>query len=46
MSTHLKFKLGSKVSNIIWYITNTEIDHISILTKHPNDNKHELYILF
>ena len=38
----LKFKLGSKVSNIIWYFTNTEKDHISILIKHPNDNKHEL----
>ena len=42
----LKFKLGSKVSNIIWYFTNTEKDHISILIKHPNDNKHELYVFF
>ena len=55
MSTHfnidvstiiLKLKLGSKVSNIIWHITNTEKDQISSLTKHPNDNKHELYVLF
>ena len=43
MSTHfkidvstknLKLKLGNKVSNIIWYSTNTEKDHISILAKH------------
>ena len=55
MSTHfkidvstinLKLKLGNKVSNIIWYITNTEKDHISILAKHPNDDKRELYIFF
>ena len=55
MSTHfkidvstinLKLKLGNKVSNIIWYITNTEKDHISKLAKHPNDNKHELYVFF
>ena len=55
MSTHfkievctknLKVKLGSKVSNILWYITNTEEDHISILAKHPNDDKHELYVFF
>ena len=55
MSTHfkidvstinLKLKLGNKVSNIIWYITNTEKDQISILAKHPNDNKHELYFFF
>ena len=50
MSTHfkidvstinLKLKLGNKVSNIIWYITNTEKDHIVILAKHPNDDKHD-----
>ena len=55
MSTHfkievstinLKLKLGNKVSNIIWYITNTGKNHISILAKHFNDNKHELYVLF
>ena len=55
MSTHfkidvstinLKLKLGNKVSNIIWYITNTEKNHISILAKHPNEDKHELYVFF
>ena len=55
MSTHFKMdistinfklKLGNKVSNIIWYITNTEKDHNSILAKHPNDNKRELYVFF
>ena len=55
MSTHfkidvstinLKLKLGNKVSNIIWYITNTVRDHISILAKHPNNDKHELYNFF
>ena len=55
MSTHfkidvstinLKLKLGNKVSNIIWYITNTEKKHISILAKHPNEDKHELYVFF
>ena len=55
MSTHfkidvstinLKLKLGNKVSNIKWYITNNDKDHIGILAKHPNDNKHELYVLF
>ena len=56
MSTHfkidvstinLKLKLGNKVSNIIWYITNTEKNHISILAKqHPNDDRHELYVFF
>ena len=55
MSTHfkidvstinLKLKLGNKVSTIIWYITNTEKDHISILAEHPNDDKHELYVSF
>ena len=48
MSTHfkidvstinLKLKLGNKVSN-------TEKDHISILAKHPSDDKHELYVFF
>ena len=43
---NLKLKLGKKVSKIIWYITNTEKDHISILAKNPNDNKHELYVFF
>ena len=43
---NLKLKLGKKVPNIIWYITNTEKDHISILAKHPYDNKHELYVFF
>ena len=43
---NLKLKLGNKVSNILWYITNTEKDHISILAKHPNDDKHELYVFF
>ena len=43
---YLIFKLGNKVSNNIWYITNTEKDHISILAKHPNDDKHELYVFF
>ena len=43
---NLKLKLGNKVSNTIWYITNTEKDHTSILTKHPNDDKHELYVFF
>ena len=55
MSTHFKFddstlnlklKLGNKVSNIIWYITNTEKDRISILAKNPNDNKHEIHVFF
>ena len=55
MSTHfeidvstinLKLKLGNKVSNVICYITNTEKDHISILAKHPDDNKHEIYVFF
>ena len=55
MSTHfkidvstinLKLKLGNEVSNIIWYITNTEKNHISILAKHPNEDKHELYVFF
>ena len=55
MSTHfkievstinLKLKLGSKVSNIIWYITYTEKDHTSIVAKHLNDDKHELYVFF
>ena len=55
MSTHfkidvstknLKLKLGNKVSNIIRYITNTEKDHINILAKHPNNDKHELYVFF
>ena len=36
----LKLNLGRKVPNIIWFITKTEKDHISILIKHPNDNKH------
>ena len=45
-TTNLKLKLGNKVSNIIWYITNTEKDHISLLAKHPNDDKHELYVFF
>ena len=43
---NLIFKLGNKVSNNIWYITNTEKDHISILAKHPNDDKHELYVFY
>ena len=55
MSTHfkidvstknLKLKLGNKVSDIIWYITNTEKDHTIILAKHPYDDKHELYVFF
>ena len=55
MSTHFKIdvstinlelKLRNKVSNIIWYITNTEKNHISILAKHPNEDKHELYDFF
>ena len=55
MSTHfktdvstinLKLKLGSKVSNIISYITYNEKDHNSILAKHPNDKKHESHLLF
>ena len=55
MSTHfkidvstinLKLKLGNKVSNIIWYITNTVEDHISILAKHANGDKHEIYVFF
>ena len=55
MSTHfkidvstknLKLKLGSKVCNIIWYITNTEKNSISILAKHPKEDKHELYVFF
>ena len=45
-TTNFKLKLGNKVSNIIWHITNTEKDQISILAKHPNDNKHELYVFF
>ena len=43
---NLKLKLGNRVSKIIWYITNTEKDHISILAVHPNDDKHELYVFF
>ena len=55
MSTHfkidvstinLKLKLGNKVSNIIWYVTNTKKDHIRKLAKHLNDDKHELYVFF
>ena len=55
MSTHfkidvstinLKLKLGNKVSNIIWYITNTKKNHISILEKQPNEDKDELYVFF
>ena len=55
MSTHfkidvstinLKLKLGNKVSNIIWYITNTEEDHISILANTLKTKKHELYVFF
>ena len=55
MSTHsrngirtlkLLFKLGSKVSNIIWHITETGNDQITIISKHPKDEKDEIYVLF
>ena len=33
----LSFKLGSKVFNIIWHITDTGNDQNTILSKHPKD---------
>ena len=41
---NLELKLGNKVSNIIWYITNSENDLIRFLPKHPNDNKHKFFV--
>ena len=40
-----KLKLGSRVSNIIWYITYSGKDHISIISKHPNVDKLNFYVL-
>ena len=41
----LKLKLKNKSTKIFWYITNIQKDQISILSKHPHKNIHELTIL-
>ena len=41
----LKLKLKNKSTKIIWYITNIQKDQITILSKHPHKNIHELTIL-
>ena len=41
----LKLKLKKKSTKIIWYITNIQKDQITILSKHPHKNIHELTIL-
>ena len=40
-----KLKLKNKSTKIIWYITNIQKDQITILSKHPHKNIHELTIL-
>ena len=42
---NLKLKLKNKSTKIIWYITNIQMDQITILSKHPHKNIHELTIL-
>ena len=42
---NLKLKLKKKSTKIIWYITNIQKDQITILSKHPHKNIHELTIL-
>ena len=42
---NLKLKLKKKSTKIIWYITNIQNDQITILSKHPHKNIHELTIL-
>ena len=43
---NLKLKLENKsTKKIIWYITNIKKDQITILSKHPHKNIHELTIL-
>ena len=41
----LKLKLKSKSTKTIWYKTNIQKDQITILSKHPHKNIHELTIL-
>ena len=42
---NLKLKLKKKSTKIIWYITNIQNYQITILSKHPHKNIHELTIL-
>ena len=41
----LKLKLKNNSTKIIWYITNIQKDQITILSKYPHKNIHELTIL-
>ena len=41
----LILKLKNESTKIIWYITNIQKDQITILSKHPHKNIHELTIL-
>ena len=43
---NLKLKLKNISTKIIWYITNIQKDQITILSKHPHKNIHELTILY
>ena len=45
-TSKLQLTVGTKIIKVLWYITNTEKDHISILLKHFNEDKHELYVFF
>ena len=42
---NLKLKLKNNSTKIIWYFTNNQKDQITILSKHPHKNIHELTIL-
>ena len=42
---NLKLKLKKKSTKIIWYITNIQNYQITILSKNPHKNIHELTIL-
>ena len=42
---NLKLKLKKKSTKVIWYITYIQKDQITILSKHPHKNIHELTIL-
>ena len=41
----LKLKSKNKSTKTIRYITNTQKDQITILSKHPHKNNHEITIL-
>ena len=42
----LQLKVGSKITRILWYISNTGRAQISNLSKRFNEDEHELYFNF